>query len=103
LVVVVAVANVVGIVFFWLWEKWTPRDCWHQTQEKCCVNIHNYSGSKVLYTKANKTSPAVSFKSLTDVENVIMKQPDQSRTEELALEELNEPIVIRTRSNKMFR
>jgi hypothetical protein len=88
--------------FFWLWEKWTPRDCWRQTQEKCCVNIHNYGGSRVTYTKAGKSSPAISLRSLPDLGNVITVQPSQAQTAEFILDEVMESTPIRTRS-KMFR
>jgi hypothetical protein len=57
--------------FFWIWSKWTPRDCWRQTQEKCCVSIYNYNGSKVEYSKANE-SPAVSIKSLPELRSTVM-------------------------------
>jgi hypothetical protein len=53
--------------FFWIWDKWIPKYCWSQTQGKCCVNIHNYNGSKVVYTKPAGTSPSFSVKSLPEI------------------------------------
>jgi hypothetical protein len=26
--------------FFWLWDSWTPKDYWHQMQEKYCISIY---------------------------------------------------------------
>jgi hypothetical protein len=45
--------------FFWLWDKWNIKDCWKQTQDKCCVSIYNYNGRRVDYAKTD-TSPAIS-------------------------------------------
>jgi hypothetical protein len=82
---------------FWIWKKLTPKECWHQAQKGSLVSINNYSGSRIVYTKANRSSPT-SFESLPYSENII-----HTNAEELALEEQMEPIAIRTRSKKMFR
>jgi hypothetical protein len=102
-----AFAAVVGAVkaaemaSFWIWEKWSPRDCWQQDQDKCCVSIYNYNGSNVGYTKTN-TSPAISLKSLPGIGDVITEQPRRVHTESPDMEE-SEPILKRTRSRGMFR
>jgi hypothetical protein len=60
--------------FFWIWNRWSPSDCWKDTQDKCCVSINNYIGSRVEYSKTN-TSPAVSIRSLPELECPITTQP----------------------------
>jgi hypothetical protein len=62
--------------FFWggVWNKWDPKDCWPQTQEKCYVSIYNYNGYRVEYAKTN-TSPAISMRSLPELESAITNQP----------------------------
>jgi hypothetical protein len=54
--------------FFWLWDKWTPKDCSCQTREKCCISIYNYNSSKAEYSKTD-TSPTVSIKSLPELKH----------------------------------
>jgi hypothetical protein len=88
---------------FWLWDKWTPKDCWRKTQEKCCVSIHNYNGSRVIYSKTNTSpSPAISTKSLPELGSTVTEQPKRMTNDKIGLEE-SEPIAIRTRTEKMFR
>lgn len=87
--------------FFWIWEKWTQRDCWQQAQDKCYVSIYNYNGSKVEYSKTN-TSPAISLKSLPEIGDVVTEQPRKVHAESSDMEE-SEPISTRIRSRRMFR
>jgi hypothetical protein len=87
--------------FFWLWDRWSPRDCWKETQDKCCVSIHNYNGPRVEYVKTD-TSPAISIKSLPELENITTNQPKRATDKNLEEEEL-ESISKRTRSKSMFR
>jgi hypothetical protein len=94
-------ANVVANSFFWLWNKWKPKDCWRETQERFCVNINNYHNAKVMYTKAD-VSPAISMKSLPEVGTVVTRQPKPKAGDEITVEEVK-PIVMRTRSRNMFR
>jgi hypothetical protein len=44
--------------FFWLRGKWNTKECWKQTQDKCCVSIYNYNCTREEYAKTN-TSPVV--------------------------------------------
>jgi hypothetical protein len=88
--------------FFWLWNKWNPRDCWKQTQDKCCVSIYNYNSPRVEYAKTD-TSPAISIKSLPELGNNITNQPNKEKGGDLRMEEELEPISKRTRSRRMFR
>jgi hypothetical protein len=88
---------------FWLWDKWTPRDCWRQTQDKCCVSIHNYNGSKVVYSKASASpSPVISTKSLPKLGSLVTEPPKNKASGELVLQEETEPIAVRTRNKKSF-
>jgi hypothetical protein len=87
--------------FFWIWSKWTPKDCWRQTQEKCCVSIYNYNGSRVEYSKTD-TSPAASIKSLPELRSIVSNQPEIIN-DRLNIEKETESISMRTRSKKMFR
>ena len=88
--------------FFWLWDKWHPKDCWKQTQEKCCVSIYNYNGSRVEYAKTN-TSPAISMKSLPELEGPCTSQPNREADETLKLKGDLESVSKRTRSKSVFR
>jgi hypothetical protein len=88
--------------FFWLWNRWDPKDCWRQTQEKCCVSIYNYNGCRVEYAKTN-TSPTISMKSLPELGSAVTSQPKREADEKLKVEDELESISKRTRSKKMFR
>jgi hypothetical protein len=88
--------------FFWFWNKWSPRDCWQQTQDKCCVSIYNYNGSKVEYTKTN-TSPAISIKFLLEIGDIVTDQPKRKHNEKPEVEEVLESISERIRGKRMFR
>jgi hypothetical protein len=35
---------------FWLWDRWTPKECLRQTREKCCI-INNFSADHISYTE----------------------------------------------------
>jgi hypothetical protein len=50
---------------FWLWEKWTPRECIRHTRERCCV-ITNINADRVSYHDLPQTPTltAVSTRSL---------------------------------------
>jgi hypothetical protein len=107
LVVVVVAANVAELVSFGYGEN-GPQGIVGTRFRKNVVNIHNYSGSRVTYTKADKSLPAISLRSLPDLEtvdlgNVITAQSSQAHAAELTLEEVMEPIPIRTRSKRLFR
>jgi hypothetical protein len=88
--------------FFWLWDKWHPKECWKQTQEKCCVSIYNYNGSRVEYAKTN-TSPAISMRSLPELESPSTSQPIREPDEKVKLREELDSISKRTRSKNLFR
>jgi hypothetical protein len=83
---------------FWLWDKWSPRECWHQAREKCCVNIHNYNCPDMAYAKTDTPSPAVSLKSLPELEDAITSKVLASTSKERA-----ESVALRTRSKINFR
>jgi hypothetical protein len=87
--------------FFWPWDRRNPKDCWRQTQGKCCVSIHNYNGPRVEYVKTD-TSPAISVKSLPELESVTTNQPKRITDKNLEGDE-TESISKRTRSKRMFR
>jgi hypothetical protein len=88
--------------FFWFWNRWSPSDCWKETQDKCCVSIYNYNGSRVEYAKTN-TSPAVSIRSLPELESPISNQPKRELNEQTNLKEEIDCISKRTRSKQTFR
>jgi hypothetical protein len=88
--------------FFWFWRKCNPKACWQETQEKCCINIHNYNGSRVVYAKTN-TSPAISMQSLPELECAIQEQPKRELNEQVKIAEGFDSISKRTRSKRMFR
>jgi hypothetical protein len=87
--------------FFWLWDKWNPKDCWKQTQDKCCVSIYNYNGPRVEYTKTD-TSPAISIKSLPELGSATTSQPKREADERSKIGDEYESISKRTKSKKMF-
>ena len=69
------------ILWFKLWDKWSPKSCWKETTEKFCINITNVQGKhpSVKYHAA-KTSPTTSLQSLP---NVITLTPDKDDEEEI--------------------
>jgi len=41
---------------FWIWDKWTPKECIRHTRERCCV-IANINADRVLYSELPQTPP----------------------------------------------
>jgi hypothetical protein len=39
---------------FWMWDKWTPKECLRQTRNRCCV-INNYNADRISYTEVSQT------------------------------------------------
>jgi len=66
---------------FWLWDKWTPKECIRQTKERCCV-ITNINADRVSYHEVPQTPPLtpVSTRSLP----LPMHEPHQSRYREIS-------------------
>jgi hypothetical protein len=42
---------------FWIWDKWTPRECIRHTRERCCV-ITNINAERVVYSEIPQSPPA---------------------------------------------
>jgi hypothetical protein len=82
---------------FWLWDKWSPKDCWRQTKDKCCVNITNYNCPEVSYAKHDRPSPAISFRSLPEIESGASKDQDSTPKEKF------EYVALRTRNKNSLR
>ena len=40
---------------FWIWDKWTPKECLRQTRERCYI-INNFSAERINYTEVPPTS-----------------------------------------------
>ena len=40
---------------FWIWDKWTLKECLKQTRERCCI-INNFSAERINYTEVPQTS-----------------------------------------------
>jgi hypothetical protein len=38
---------------FWIWDKWTPKECLRQTRERCIIN--NFSAERINYTEVPPT------------------------------------------------
>ena len=66
---------------FWLWDKWTPKECIRHTRERCCV-ISNINAERVLYSELPGTPPLtpVSVRSLPL--SLPESQPSQSTVTE---------------------
>jgi hypothetical protein len=41
---------------FWIWDKWTPKECIRHTRERCCV-ITNINADRVTYREIPTTLP----------------------------------------------
>ena len=41
---------------FWLWDKWTPKECIRHTKERCCM-ITNINADRVSYHEVPQTPP----------------------------------------------
>jgi hypothetical protein len=50
---------------FWIWDKWTPKECVCQTRERCCV-ITNINADRIVYSELPQTPPRtpISIRSL---------------------------------------
>ena len=60
---------------FWLWDKWTPKECIRHTKERCCV-ITNINADRVLYSEIPQTPPStpMSVRSLP----LVLQEPQPS-------------------------
>jgi hypothetical protein len=67
---------------FWLWEKWTPKECIRHTRERCCV-ITNINADRVLYHDFQQPPPVtpISTRSLP----LPIQEPPQSRIREVSV------------------
>jgi hypothetical protein len=83
---------------FWIWDKCNPKDCWQHTKERCCIRINNYNCPDVAYSKPDKPSPALSLKSLPNLESAIL-----NKDLEAACKEQLEHVALRTRCKTNFR
>jgi hypothetical protein len=61
---------------FWVWDKWTPRECVSHTKERCCV-ITNINAERVTYHEVPQT-PALTPASSHSLP-VAIREPSQSR------------------------
>jgi len=41
---------------FWMWDKWTPRDCVRHSRERCFI-ITNINAERVQYSEIPRTPP----------------------------------------------
>jgi len=41
---------------FWVWGKWTPKECIRHTRERCCV-VNNFNVDRVQYNEIPQTLP----------------------------------------------
>ena len=60
---------------FWLWDKWTPKECICHTKERCCI-ITNINADRVLYSEIPQTPPSTptSVRSLP----LVLREPQTS-------------------------
>jgi hypothetical protein len=65
---------------FWIWDKWAPKECIRQTNERCCI-ITNINADRVSYHEVPRTPPLtpISSHSLS----LPIGEPPQSRHREL--------------------
>jgi hypothetical protein len=68
-----------------------PKDCWQQTKERCYLSNNNYSCPEVSYSKHDRPSPAISLRSLPELENVTINM-DLGSTPEEKLEYVNKTL-----------
>jgi hypothetical protein len=41
---------------FWVWDKWTPKECVRHTRERCCI-INNFNADRVQCNEIPQTPP----------------------------------------------
>ena len=65
---------------FWIWDKWTPKECIRHTSERCCI-ITNINADRVSYHEVPQTPPLtpLSSRSLP----LSIQEPPQSRQREM--------------------
>ena len=39
---------------FWMWDKWTPKECISHTRERCCI-VNNFNADRVQYNEVPQT------------------------------------------------
>lgn len=83
------------VLWYKLWDKWSPKTCWKRTAERLCINITNVQGRQPLIRyKTLRTSSTTSLKSLPNV--TIMSDDDEQ-------EGIEQPLPISLRKKRVFR
>ena len=84
---------------FWVWDKWTPKECIHHTKERCCV-ITNINADRVLYSELPQTPPAtpVSVRSLPL--SLQELQPSRRRSASRLIEEFHQKTKTKERKGE---
>jgi hypothetical protein len=71
-------------LWFKVWDRWTPKQCWRETTERLCINITNVQEKQPSARyHATKTSPTTSSQHLP---NLPIGAPEDEE-----LEEVHEP------------
>jgi hypothetical protein len=68
------------LLWFKLWDRWSPKTCWKETTEKLCINITNVHGKKPsVHYQTTQVSPTTSIRSLPDTLTIF---PNDEETKE---------------------
>jgi hypothetical protein len=81
------------ILWFKLWDRWSPKACWKETTERLCINITNVQGRQpAVRYQTTTTSPTISVRSLPNVPTTSLRDDDEEEEEE---EEINKLLCPR--------
>jgi hypothetical protein len=88
------------ILWFKLWDKWSPKACWKETTERLCINVTNVQGRQpAVRYQTTRTSPTISVRSLPNIPTVSSNDEEE--------EEVNEPLSVplrrSLRNKRVFR
>jgi hypothetical protein len=104
---------------FWMWDRWTPRECLRHSKEHCCI-VNNFSADRISYTEVPSIEPLksppgspksahslpVSFKTY-NVSKQLDPEPTRRRSlklfESLEMDDLKAKPKLRERKGERLR
>ena len=81
------------ILWFKIWDKWSPKNCLKETSDRLCINIMNVKGKQPLVRyHTTRISPTTSTHSLP---NILTITPDEKDEKDEKEESESQPTLLR--------
>jgi hypothetical protein len=71
------------VLWFKLWDRWSPKTCWKETTERLCINITNVHGKESsVHYQTTQVSPATSIRSLPNALTILPNDEERAEVTE---------------------